>query len=402
MSSAPSTRVLRGTQSLCPECLATMPGTIEEFDDSIWLRKACSTHGSFLIRLSRDPLYTRRCLEEADAMVPPSKPMHAGAVIVELTDDCNLPCAICIAGSAPGGQRFASVADVHSSIEDAIASQGTIPILMLSGGEPTIHPLFREIVAAVYEHPQVEHLIVISNGKRFAEDRSFAREIADKFPRLEIYLQFDSLSPNVLKAIRGMDLSEMRKAALDALAEYSIPTTLVSVVNNRINISELGSIVDLGLSTRNIRGVTFQPIRATGRHQIFDYERDGTSLTDVRTAILEQTRVVRLNDLAPHPTAPESISLAYWRRDEQKEVTHESLEQMKSSDVVPLFLSDERLFRVAVVCLYDAFNFCRQAAERAIVQFAPGDGRLVPLDTYYLEEAGPSGTSLEEPTIRAS
>lgn len=48
-------------------------------------------------------------------------------------------------------------------------------------------------------------------------DENFVNELAKRKQNLEIYLQFDSLRPESLLDIRGLDLSEVRRNAVEML-----------------------------------------------------------------------------------------------------------------------------------------------------------------------------------------
>ena len=78
-------------------------------------------------------------------------------------------------------------------------------------------------------------------------------------PRSEVYLQFDSLKPEVLAEPARGDLSRVRIEALEALERAKISTTLVVTVKKGVNDAEIPDIVRFALQWRCVRGVTFQP-----------------------------------------------------------------------------------------------------------------------------------------------
>lgn len=71
-----------------------------------------------------------------------------------------------------------------------VASEGEPDLVQISGGEPTLHPQFFEILAAVRRRP-VRHLMINTNGLRIARENGFAERLAAYMPRFEVYLQFD-------------------------------------------------------------------------------------------------------------------------------------------------------------------------------------------------------------------
>jgi uncharacterized radical SAM superfamily Fe-S cluster-containing enzyme len=183
-------------------------------------------------------------------------------------------------------------------------------IVQISGGEPTIHPQFFEILDAARQRP-IKHLMVNTNGVRIATDETFARRLAAYMPRFELYLQFDSLQRDPLMQLRGADLRSVHQRALERLNELSISTTLVVTVERGVNDRELGSIIDFALQQPCVRGVTFQPVQQAGRLGGYDPSHHRLTLTEVRHRILEQTALFQPEDIIPVPCHPDSLAMGY-------------------------------------------------------------------------------------------
>src|SRR5436309_12378144 len=107
-------------------------------------------------------------------------------------------------------------------------------------------------------------------------------------PGFEIYLQYDSSRPSRLRELRGEDLSDIRKRALDRLNEHNISTTLVVTLKKGLNDNEIGEILNFALKQQCVRGVTFQPIQSAGRLADFNPATDRLTLAEVRQQILRQ------------------------------------------------------------------------------------------------------------------
>src|SRR5437763_17170034 len=107
-----------------------------------------------------------------------------------------------------------------------VENEGEPDVVQISGGEPTIHPEFSAILDAAKARP-IKHLMVNTNGIKIAQDAEFARRLKDYMPGFELYLQFDSLRASPLLALRGEDLRDIRKRAIERLNEHNISTTLV-------------------------------------------------------------------------------------------------------------------------------------------------------------------------------
>jgi uncharacterized radical SAM superfamily Fe-S cluster-containing enzyme len=114
--------------------------------------------------------------------------------IIEIIDDCNMHCPTCIAGSFPGAGNRRTMEEVELMLDTIVEREGYPDVVMISGGEPTIHPNIIEILHLAKSKP-IKHLMLITNGVRIATDKEFVEELRKIKTGLEIYLQFDSLLP---------------------------------------------------------------------------------------------------------------------------------------------------------------------------------------------------------------
>ncbi len=128
---------------------------------------------------------------------------------IEITDRCNLTCPICYAMSSPRYGRHRTLQEIEKMLDIVVANEGEPDVVQISGGEPTIHPQFFEVLDMAKSKP-IKHLMVNTNGIRIANDFDFAKRLAGYMPDFELYLQFDSLKPHVLQSLRGKDLLETR------------------------------------------------------------------------------------------------------------------------------------------------------------------------------------------------
>src|SRR5436190_20225244 len=204
-----------------------------------------------------------------------------------------------------------SLEQIEFMLDCVVRNEGEPDVVQISGGEPTIHPQFFEVLDAAKRRP-IKHLMVTTNGVRIAsDDGSFARRLKDYMPGFELYLQFDSFVPSRLWELRGEDLSDARKRAIDRLNEHNISTTLVVTLKKGLNDDEIGEIIDFALKQRCVRGVTFQPIQDAGRLEHFDPATDRLTLGEVRQQILTQSNVFKPSDVVPVPCHPDCLAMAY-------------------------------------------------------------------------------------------
>ena len=102
---------------------------------------------------------------------------HSCLVLIDVTETCNLECPTCFAVSAPGVGRHAPEPAVMRTLDAAIAREGgKVDALMLSGGEPTVHPGILDLVRAATER-NVTRVVLNTNGIRIARDDAFLGEL---------------------------------------------------------------------------------------------------------------------------------------------------------------------------------------------------------------------------------
>ena len=321
-----------------------------------------------------------------------------------------------------------------------VANEGQPDVVQLSGGEPTVHPQFFEILDAAKRRP-IRHLMMNTNGIRIAKDRAFAERLAGYMPDFEIYLQFDSFKPEVLKRMRGEDLTAVRQKAIDHLNEFNLSTTLVATVEQGANDDEIGAIIEYALKQRCVRGVTFQPVQIAGRTEHFDPATDRITLTEVRQRILDQSKLFTPEDIVPVPCNPDAIAMGYALKigtevfpltrmidpddllnNSRNTIVYEQDERLKEH-MVKLFstgtpsdraaetlhqilcclpsidapeLKYENLFRIIIMHFVDAYNFDVRAIKRSCVHIVNKDDKIIPFETMNLFYRDEKAERLEE------
>jgi len=328
------------TQSLCPECLALVPAKILERGGRVYFRKNCPTHGVREDFVSSDVSQYDQLEFSLPGRVPaqfgtePARgcpydcglctehEQHTCIGLVEITSSCNLQCPMCYAASGPGGKHL-TFEEVKRSINRLVEVEGRPEVLQLSGGEPTIHPQFDEILDYACRQP-IDVVMVNTNGLRLARDRGFAQRIAKWRHRLQTYLQFDGFRESTSRALRGESLVDEKLRAVEVLGELGIATTLVMTLQPGVNEDEIGDVVRFGLARPWITGLSLQPSTYSGRFVLPEQLERRITFPDVIRAVSRQTDgLFRESDFMPLPCAhPNCHSLAYAYR--------------KGSTVVPL------------------------------------------------------------------
>ncbi|MEZ0224608.1 MAG: radical SAM protein [Alphaproteobacteria bacterium] len=434
------------TTSLCEECMALVPAKILIEGDNVFYQKRCERHGVQKTKISSDTGYFKWCKDfqkpgdrpltyqtrtdygcPLDCGLCPDHEQHSCLALIEINEECNLECPVCFAESSPMRKKNLDLKTIERMMDALVKSEGEPDILQISGGEPTIHPQFMEIMKLAKTKP-IRHLMVNTNGVKIASDKEFVKQLATLTPGFEVYLQFDSLEKEALINLRGVDLRTVRKKALEHLEEAGISTTLVVTVKKGVNDHEMGAIIDHALNYKCVRGVTFQPVQDAGRNEGFDKNTDRCLLTDIRRAIYEQSDVFKPEDIIPLPCNPETISIAYGIRDGRKvtpvtslipqhdliaavpnAVSFEKNKELKQC-VIDLFslssgdlntaermesllcclpeipvlknMSYDNIFRVTIVQFMDRYNFCLANIKRSCIHFVTPHGQIIPFENY--------------------
>ena len=432
------------TTSLCETCLDPVATKIIIENDRVFYLKRCLDHGVQKTLISDDldywrqqklwikpgdrPLQTQTRTEAGcpfDCGLCPDHEQHSCLAIIEINQACNLACPVCFADAEDIHGSHRSLAEIERMLDALVASEGEPDLVQLSGGEPTIHPEFFAILDAVKRRP-IRHVMINTNGVRIAQDREFTERLASYAPRLEVYLQFDSLNDDALLNLRGARLTRIRQQALEQLERVGLSTTLVAVVKRGVNDREVAEIVRHALEWRCVRGVTFQPVQDAGRNEAFDPSENRVTLTEIRRGVAA-SGVFGLEDMIPLPCNPDQICIGYGLRDQRtitpitsllpremilqgpNTISYEAYPELRNSildllslattqcnteeklagflcclpeAMVPQDLGYANSFRVVILQFLDRYNFDLGTVKRSCVHFVTPVGQIIPFDTY--------------------
>lgn len=240
---------------------------------------------------------------------------HTCIALVDMTEACNLRCPTCFAESGPEVDRYARTADILRAVDAVLAREGGhLDVLMLSGGEPTLHPDLEVLVREIAGR-DVTRIVLNTNGIRLARDDRLLRLFASLRDRLEVYLQFDGVTEAATRHHRGADLRSTKEAALRGLTGARVFTTLACAVAEGVNDGQVGAILDLALATDYVGGATFQPVFAIGRLARIDPLRRLTT-TGLLRRLGEQTggRVGPADFVALPCSHPDCTAITYLLR----------------------------------------------------------------------------------------
>ena len=290
-------RIHRYVNAFCPLCHEEWPdrplaevhrlsGWLVERGDRIWLERGCATHGLVRTLYDESPEILRYLeqwtaptkVHEPDRRgnwtpvpaayldgLPEMQTQHTCILLEDLLDHCNLKCPTCFAESAPARAGVAPVEAVLANIDAKLAREnGRLDVLMLSGGEPTLHPDFERIIEEVVARPIVR-IMVNTNGLTLARDDELLALLTRHRERVEVYLQYDGPSAAASIHHRGADLTRFKETAIERLSGAGIFTTLVMTAALGVNDDQIGAVVKRALATPYIGGVSLQPVFGSGR-----------------------------------------------------------------------------------------------------------------------------------------
>ena len=239
---------------------ASVPGANGSAVASLRQNTCCSADGSTIGTLGRNA---------AGRGDGPFETLSSCLALIEIVNSCNLSCPTCYADSPPGtGHKVDAVPleELQRRIQGVVDRKGGIEILQLSGGEPTLHPRFFELVEWIQSNPGIDYLLLNTNGVRIVHDDEFLAGLAQVVRRdnFQLYLQFDGVQLEGQHALRGADLRTARLRAIERCRDIHLPITLAMTVTPD-NLPFLWQAIEFGLEFPHVRGVSFQPMFRSGR-----------------------------------------------------------------------------------------------------------------------------------------
>jgi uncharacterized radical SAM superfamily Fe-S cluster-containing enzyme len=309
----------------------------------IELRRTCPTHGNASVCISSDARFywlakgreenscgcgsgtcssadgsnlgtLGRNFEPGDALGVVEK-LATCLCLIEIVNSCNLPCPTCYANSplgAGGHVDAIPLDDLKRRIQGVIDRKGKIEILQLSGGEPTLHPQFFELLRWLHGNPKIDYVLLNTNGVRIANDDAFAAELAATFlyGKFQLYLQFDGPGLPGQHALRGADLRATRVRCLERCRDMKLPVTLAMTVIPE-NLSQVWAAIEFGLGWPNVRGISFQPMFGSGRRNTPESAR--LNFADIILSAVGRSKgQLKTNDFTPLPCGdPNCATIGY-------------------------------------------------------------------------------------------
>jgi len=309
---SPIRPVVRGlpriVRSLCPECGAIILGRYFAKDGAVYLEKTCPEHGYFQDKINSDVnLYLRWAhwsFDEGAGLLNPRVggahcPSDCGLCVqhqstavlanIDLTNRCNLTCPVCFANANASGfvyePTYEQVCKMLQQLLDIRPAPCTS--IQFSGGEPTVHPRYHDIIAAARDMG-FTNIQVATNGLYYA-DLDFAR--ASREAGLHtLYMQFDGLDDAVYRRLRGRPLLDLKLRAVENCRKVGLKICLVPTIVKGDNDDEVARIIQFAVDNIDvISAISFQPVVFTGRISRSDLAAKRYTLGDLAHDIAAAT-----------------------------------------------------------------------------------------------------------------
>ena len=319
-------RKIKLTSSICPQCLASVDAHVLERDGEVWMDKSCDQHGQFSALLASDIRHYYEAMEQpasgksccgsscgpsagASEMLAETSSgawaNHSCTILIEITERCNLTCPTCFAGSSPQHSHMMGLDEFTRQVDQLVAGgKSGSDMIQLSGGEPTIHPQFMEMIELLFDRG-FKKVCINSNGIKLAQT-AFTEKLAKctgEVPAAElfVYLQFDGFEESTYEALRGRgDLLETKRKALALCEANNISIHPVMTLTRGINDHEVGDFVQLAVDVPELKNVVIQPAMYSGRYDNPRLQKRLT-LADTVELICEQFGAFTADDFMPIP-----------------------------------------------------------------------------------------------------
>lgn len=316
------------TSSLCPDCTKVIRARKFADGKCVYMEKECPEHGYFKELISHDvdfymQFFTFRFGDNRGFINPVTQAdssracpencgicnmhhSHTCMANVDLTNRCDMRCPVCFANAnAMGYVTEPSIEEVTKMLK-LLRERRPVPckVIQFSGGEPTIHPDFIEIVR-VAKGLGFSQIQAATNGKNMS-DLGFARR-AREAGLDSLYLQFDGVTEDAYRKTRAEDVLNVKMQVLETCRKVGLKIVLVPTIIRGVNDHQVGAIVRFACDNSDvISGISFQPVCFTGRISEKDRLEQRYTITHLALDIERQTSglVPRKNWMPLNATQP--------------------------------------------------------------------------------------------------
>jgi len=316
--------------SLCPICLKVINARIFQEKEAVMIEKRCEEHGYFKDVYWSDVALYRKFMGywtdgsgiDGSSQTRLGCPFDCGIcenhktgtllANIDVTSRCNLSCPTCFADA--GDSENEPTMDQLRAMMMTVRDQRPVlcSAIQFSGGEPTMRSDLPEIVALARQlgFTQIQ---VATNGIKLAASPNLCRSLVQN-GLTTVYLQFDGVTPEPYRILRGRDLLPMKRQAIENLRRAKqMSTVLVPTLAKGVNDNQIGDIVKFAIGESDVvKGINFQPVSFTGRIDQSERNEKRVTIPDIFSLLEDQTdNEITRDDFYPVPfVAPISSLIA--------------------------------------------------------------------------------------------
>ena len=211
-------KIYSHTTGLCSICTQKVAARIIERDGAIYLEKMCPEHGATKALVSSDVAWyeesqhyikpgqqplMRNITEFTDCPDScgycPEHQQHVCLPVIEVLSHCDMQCPICMKRFAA---PFALTAEEFTGIIDnLIRTEGCVDVINISGGEPTLHPQFKELIEIALEKG-ITQISVSTNGLTLLKDAVAAEDSPVVISRQPLTMHLAASMPSRISSAR--------------------------------------------------------------------------------------------------------------------------------------------------------------------------------------------------------
>jgi 7,8-dihydro-6-hydroxymethylpterin dimethyltransferase len=317
---------LSATQGLCNLCGRIVEAKLVARDERVVLVKWCPEHGLSEGLVSSQRTWTTRA---AGYLKPGTEPrrravdthrgcptscglcpehqQHTCVPLLEITPACDMSCPICLVENRV--KPPLALSEVDNILDTLVACEGKLNMLTLTGGEPTQHPQFLEIVDRCLR-PEIGVVSVSTNGLWIERDHALLCALRDR--GVVISLQLDGFDNQTCQILRGRaDLGDRKRRAIERVLALGGRLSLTMTLAKDVNEHELPGVLKLLFEEEQVLSLMVQPLALMGPRPASDLDR--LTVPDVVSLLARASGgVLQESDFSPLPCShPYCFALTY-------------------------------------------------------------------------------------------
>lgn len=288
---------------------------------------------------------------------------------IQITRNCNQKCRIC--SNPPSGRRDLKFARIKKLIDDYIKKgyEG----LILSGGEPTMHPQLPEIIK--YSTKKKFPVRIISNGQKMA-DKKFVSILAKSGLEHACISIYSNKKETQSYLTQNENALENIKLALDNLIKAKIRIDICIAIS-KLNSGHLSSVVGFILKNYpQINHFVFNNLDPTNDR----VKENPHTIPKLNDFALELARALDLLEKSGKTFRVERVPLCYLP---QFEYCSTETRKIVKSELRPIYFLDEKGFIVQEGFSHQKSKRCKACSLNDICAGLFGAGKYFSLKELY-------------------